>query len=184
MKLRKDPTSISTAVILGSDQSPARLTRQPSGRISRSDSLISLKGQEESDYGDTTVAMGTLTGFQMTARTEIDVAPGSIAEISNQVWFYAHAQQPRREAAHVRGYHGVIVGGRTKRFLTNGEKRLQRVISQASPNEAIAHAPPQRSILGQSLCARRVVDFMRSSAMALPTFLQEPEVAKNPSAGQ
>jgi hypothetical protein len=79
----------------------------------------------------------------------------------------------------VRGFSAVASDGQMRPILTRGQKRLQKVIGKASREEVVPHKSEPKSILDQSVCAQKVVVFLRNTATPLPTFLQDEETIEH-----
>jgi hypothetical protein len=112
----------------------------------------------------------------MTGRlSENEFAAATIAELSNQVWSYAHGCQPPKDNAKKVRQFGVGGGGVLRPMLTRGQARLKKVIKLSCPVEMAPKQAVQRSILEESLCARRVVAYLKNTPTPLPRFLMDED---------
>lgn len=76
---------------------------------------------------------------------------------------------------HIQPINGTIVNGKTQMNLNPGEKRLKKIIAMSSPKESITPEFKTPSILNKSYCAKRIHQYLKDSAIPLPTFLQDEE---------
>jgi hypothetical protein len=144
--------------------------------ISRSDSLVSIKDMDEPDYTETNQAKTDLPAtFSIQDELGLGGARITAAEIQGQVWNYAHEQGPRKAGINaVRQFNASLRNGLAQPSFTRGELRLKRVIGETFPDESIKPTGATRSIVEESYCAQKVVEYLRNSAAPLPTFLEDP----------
>lgn len=168
--------------ILESEREDGRLSKSRSHHsmnasacMSRSDSLISLKGYGEGDDLEEPTVRETTSRVRHVTSEESDQQSFPIVEMNNQVWIYAHAQKEKRknDEMMVSQFNGSIIDGSAKTTLSGGQKKLKRVINGLSPEEPVIPKMTEKSILEKSYCARQVVEYLRNRSSPLPTFLQE-----------
>lgn len=171
--------------ILESERDDGRMSRcrshhsmHGSGSMSRTDSLISLKGYSEGDDLDEPTLRETTSRVHNVTLEESEQKVIPLMEMNNQVWIYAHAQKEKRknDEMSVTQFNGSIVDGSAKTTLTGGQKKLKRVINGLSPEEQVIPKMTEKSILDKSYCARQVVEYLRNKSSPLPTFLQEERI--------
>lgn len=171
--------------ILESERDDGRFSRcrshhsmHGSGSMSRTDSLISLKGYGEGDDLDEPTIRETTSRINNVTLEESEQKLVPLMEMNNQVWIYAHAQKEKHknDEMSVSQFNGSIVAGSAKTTLTGGQKKLKRVINGLSPEEQVIPKMTEKSILDKSYCARQVVEYLRNKSSPLPTFLQEDTI--------
>jgi hypothetical protein len=135
--------------------------------FSRDDSLISLKGEEEFESGDGSVPIkiNREMSFMRGGGHSLDSPRVARTEIRREVWFFAHKVQKKKKQenwqnARVSAWEGSIVDRSARLTFTPGQKRLKKVIDQVSVEEKIGLCLDEKSIVDQSICARRVVEFL------------------------
>jgi hypothetical protein len=177
----KDARDMPPSAKVGSNDSSNRGTGAPSSSLSRSDSLISLQDFDEVDATDARPSRidSHASGSSVKGDDPQTGARVTPTEIVGQVWYYVHSQGPRQAAiSSVRPFSGVLRDGFAQPRYSRGEVRLKHVIKEASPEESITPPCSTRSIIDESFCAQKVLEFMGASHVPLPTFLEDAPVAR------